>query len=238
MKSKMQDTQLRQYFILLFFILLLSSGCGKTMYKLSGMKTPRVENAASVLNFVETDFIKLGQQIYVSKFPLDTMEYTISIESITNQFFDNQGRELRAKNNDQDVSRFLHYAKDKDSLSKYYTIVDTSVYNLSRWGQSFQQLDGQPISLTIFASSEYTIVIPWMIYAYKAMYKEDFQKLQTIIASHPFKLSVLQLNLDFNEAWGLPLGAKVPVKTSLNLKDRSIEAKYNILPLLQKKGPD
>lgn len=200
------------------------------------MKTPRVENAASILNFVETDFIKLGQQIYISKFPLDTIEYMLSIENITNQFFDNQGREWRAKNNDQDVSQFLHYAKHKDSLSTYYTIVDSSMYKLKRWGQSFHQLNGEPISVTSLASSEYTVVIPWMIYSYKAMYKEDFQQLQSIIANHPLKITVLQLNLDFNQAWGLPLGAKVPVKTTLNIKERSVEAKYNVLPLLQKKG--
>lgn len=110
------------------------------------------------------------------------------------------------------------------------------MFKLKRWGQSFHQLNGEPISVTSLASSEYTVVIPWMIYSYKAMYKEDFQQLQSIIANHPLKITVLQLNLDFNQAWGLPLGAKVPVKTTLNIKERSVEAKYNVLPLLQKKG--
>ncbi|MBA4259930.1 MAG: hypothetical protein C0446_12255 [Chitinophaga sp.] len=236
MKHKMQDSKLRQYFILLFLVTLLSSGCGRTMYKLSGVKTARVENAGSILTFMQNEFVHFGQPIYIPNLSFDSSFLNSPFNSIANRFFDKQGIEWIAKDGDQDAFRFLHIAKQKDSLSTYYEKIDSNKSNIIKWAESFQQLNGQPIQASDLPSAEFTIIMPWMIYAYKALYKEEFQELKNIIPNYPSKIAVIQPNMDFNQAWGLPFGAKIPVKTKWNRKERSVETTYNILPLLQKKG--
>jgi hypothetical protein len=231
----MQENKLRHYFILLFLTILLSIGCGRTMYQLSGIKTARVENAGSITAFTQSEFISFGQPIYIPRLPLDTSILNAPFNSIENQFFDKQGREWRAKDGDQDAFRFLHIAKHLDSLSTYYEIIDSKESNLTKWAESYQQLNGDSIQPSDLPSTEFIIIMPWMIYAYKAFYKEEFQELKKIIANYSSKIAVIQPNWDFNQAWGLPFGAKIPVKTKWNRTDRSVEASYNVLPMLQNK---
>lgn len=236
MREKLSAKKLQLYWIFLACMILLSSGCGQAIYQLSGAKRAKVENIATIDQFIQQQQIHFGPHWYIPNLPFDTIQNKFPNEFTGNQFFDESGVEWQAKDGDQDPFHFLHHAKNNDSLKQYYTPVEQSITSLTTKLNSIRSFIGAPLQPEEFKKAKFTILFPWNKYLYKALYKWDLTELEKTLKQYPVKVNLHLINYDFNQTWGLPLGAKVPVKKRFNKSDRSIEATYNILPLLQKKG--
>jgi hypothetical protein len=236
MKEQLSAKKLQLYWIFLAFMVLLSSGCGQAIYQLTGAKTAKVENIATIEKFIQQQQIHFGPHWYFPKLPFDTLINKFPNEFTKNQFFDESGVEWQAKDGDQDPFHFLHHAKNNDSLKQYYTPIEQTTTALTTKLNSIQSFIGAPLQPTEFKKAKFTILFPWNKYLYKALYKWDLTEIEKILKHYPEKVNLHLINYDFNQTWGLPLGAKIPVKKRFNKSDRSLEATYNILPLLRKKG--
>ena len=116
-------------------------------------------------------------------------------------------------------------------LAYYEKIIDTSK-SLAKVLTPLRTLDRKKITEENY-TGKYVVIIPWMKYAlYKDM-REEVLETERIIREKNLPIQLITMNTDFQESWGLPLGKKVNGKYVWNKSERSVEATYNIVPLLK-----
>ncbi|TAH07926.1 MAG: hypothetical protein EAZ12_08260 [Sphingobacteriia bacterium] len=211
--------------------LLLFLSCAQGIYKLAGGKSPRVENASTVQAFLNQKDSLPALHTYIHQTPLDSASLLNFNTAWSNKFFDPNGNALVPKNENNWAPFFAHTAANPDSLSIHFEkLIDTN-RNLNKALAPLRTLDRK----NIFAENligNYVVIIPWMKYAlYKDM-REEVLETAKIIRQKNIPIQIILMNTDFQESWGLPLGKKVDGKYIWNKSERSVEATYNIVPLI------
>jgi hypothetical protein len=218
--------------------LLLFVSCAQGIYKLAGGKSPRVENPSTLQSFLrEKDSLEV-LHTYVHQFPIDTTKATISKmldfdSAWTVRFFNKDGYALESIEEIDYAPFFANQLVSEDSLYKHFKISDDKRNHLDSALFSLATFDNKRPTANDFAG-KYVVLIPWNKYAmYKDM-REDVIETTKIIREKNIPLQIVLMNFDFQENWGLPLGKKIPGKYVWNKSERSIEATYNMMPLLKK----
>ena len=219
-------------FIIISAHILLFVSCAQGIYKLAGGKSPRVENAYTIQAYLNEKDSLPALHTYIHETPLDSATLLNFNTTWSNKFFDPNGNALLPKNENNGAPFFAHTVNNKDSVLAYYEkTIDTSK-NLAKVLTPLRTLDRRKIFNENY-TGKYVVIIPWMKYAlYKDM-REEVLETERIIREKNLPIQLITMNTDFQESWGLPLGKKVNGKYIWNKSERSVEATYNIAPLLK-----
>lgn len=222
--------QVTLYIVIAAHLLLIVS-CAQGIYKLAGGKSPRVENASTVQAFLNQKDSLPALHTYIHQTPIDSASLLNFNTVWSNKFFDPNGNALVPKNENNWAPFFAHSVAYPDSLSIHFEKLIDTTRNLNKALAPLRTLERKNIFVENLIGN-YVVIIPWMKYAlYKDM-REEVLETAKIIRQKNIPIQIILMNTDFQESWGLPLGKKVDGKYIWNKSERSVEATYNIVPLI------
>lgn len=208
--------------ILLFFFSFTS--CSLVIRKIAGLHDPVVETPESIVQFVNESGCSHSHN-YLLKSKSD------SASIFSNLFMCGEGRILLFDN----AGNRYCYAKD-DSVScpgnlfqMAFASLDT---NFAPCINDSLTLSGyleklEPILATSelsFADSTYYLIYYWSKFlGGKRKFKEEVMWLRGMQQSSPYNITILAVNTDLQESWGLQPGRKLKMKLKVNAHSGSAE---------------
>jgi hypothetical protein len=196
---------------LIFLLLLIGTYSCKLALRTVGLKNPKVETSGSILRFlVRNDFDTAN--VYLLKGDSATaMEKVYWGMEGSFLYFDNNGKQLAFKGETECPA--ITSASFFNDLQNSFVPVDT-LPNLQSILNEISNMDGDAVSFDEISGADYYIVNYWQIFmGGRRNYGDDERMLsQRFDTLQNINVSILRINADLQNSWGLKEGKKAKLK--------------------------
>lgn len=185
------------------------------------LSNPQVENSESIKAFLTKHQFSAANTYLLKKDTLPLAQKLLQSFISQELFFNHKGEALCYYDTTNDCSgvavfSFIQHAKDSFIVCK-----DTTLQQVL---ENLVNLNYQPVSFKDLPQSDYYLVLNWQKFKGKRGYKDDITWIEEEIAKakKPYTITLLKINGDMQEFWGLRKGDKAKLKIKVKGKEADI----------------
>lgn len=223
----------RILFIGFFISLFIITSCVTVVRKAIGFKNPKVESKESVMAYLnESDPTQRTYFMKIDKVKDSVSIYKNFIFGFNSDIllFNGQTGEKYCYQGSEECSGVQLTSAFQEFETNYSPCPSDSQINFKNFLSKLENEKGEPVELSSLPKSDYYIFQTWNKYRQSQKYfEEDLEWLLNLKKDSNLSVSILFLNTDLLDDWGLKKGKEFPIK--LKKKGKSLRMTIGNLPL-------